>query len=117
MRIHGSDPLDRLRNALARLDEQNRTERQDQPQSVGRGGGRPQPPADEVRLSPRAEELHRLRDAIEQSPEIREELVDRLREEIRSGDYHIDGVAIASSMLREPVQLDLVDGSGGDHED
>ncbi len=106
MKIHGPDPFDRLKEALSRLEEKDRAER-----TRGRNGDEPVAPGgrtgdtDQVQLSERARELRRLRDALDRSPEIREELVARLREEIASGRYGIDGRRIADGILAEEAGL------------
>ena len=106
MKIHGPDPFDRLKEALARLEEKDRTERaagreEDRgTAATGRAGEE-----DRVQLSDRARELRRLREVLDESPEIREELVARLREEIASGRYGIDGRRIAEGILAEEARL------------
>jgi len=102
MKVNGSDPLSRLWEMLRRIDESDRTqaEKSDRP---SRSSFPSDVPAsnDSIQLSVRAQEIQRLREAIEDSPEIRQELVDRVREEIASGQYRIDGTKIAASLLEE----------------
>ncbi len=106
MKIHGPDPFDRLKEALSRLEEKDRTERpagRDRDGAVGATGRAGE--TDQVQLSERAREMRRLRDELEKNPEIREQLVAKLREEIASGRYGIDGRRIADGILAEDAQL------------
>jgi len=56
---------------------------------------------DSVTMSSRAQELAALREAIDSSPEVRREMVEKLREEISSGLYKVDGTRIAEALLDE----------------
>ncbi|RMG47391.1 MAG: flagellar biosynthesis anti-sigma factor FlgM [Acidobacteria bacterium] len=102
MKIPGSDPLHRLRDLLDRLEGGRTAGRAGPGSSEGpaESGG-----ADSVQLSERARELQRLRAALMETPDIRQELVDRLRDEIASGRYRIDGTRIADELLREADRL------------
>lgn len=104
MRINGQDPLGRLKGLLDRVDESERshpTPRRDRLESNNDQLRRPEGGADAVALSPQAEELRRTREAIENSPEVREDLVRQLKREIASGRYRIDGSRIADGLLGE----------------
>ena len=101
MRVQGSDPLLRLKSLLNRMDEGDKPERADD-----RAPASSAVRADEVRLSSRAHEIRALKDRIDASPEIRQEIVTQLREEISSGRYRIDGTRIADAMLAEQRELD-----------
>ncbi len=104
MKVDGSDPLSRLRNMLDKMDETDRTARTRSSEvAAAPGKDRSSSTGDSVQLSERAQEIHRLRDAIEMSPETRGELVARLREEIATGQYRIDGTKIASAMLEDDL--------------
>lgn len=102
MKVNGSDPLSRLRDLLRRIDESDRTQAEKADRS-SRSGSPADGPAssDSIQLSVRAQEIQRLREAIEKSPDLRQELVDRVRDEIASGQYRIDGTRIAASLLEE----------------
>ncbi len=99
MKVNGSDPLSRLREMLGKIEE---TERSSRAKSSERSGQSSDVTStDSVEVSPRAVEMRRLREEIETSPEVRQELVDQLKDEISSGRYRIDGTKIADSMLSE----------------
>ncbi len=61
----------------------------------------PGPGGDGFEVSNRAREIAGLRGTIEGLPDVRERLVERLREEIASGLYRADGRRIADAMLDE----------------
>ncbi len=104
MKIHNENPVNRLQGLLDRLDETERGERTGRP---GEGGGTrvpgdiPGSGGDGFEVSMRAREIAELRGTIEGLPDVRERLVQRLREEIASGLYRADGRRIADAMLDE----------------
>lgn len=106
MKVNGSDPLSRLRDLLRRIDESDRTQAE-KGEGATRSASPPESSAssDSIQLSVRAQEIQRLREAIETSPDLRQELVDRVRDEIASGQYRIDGTKIAASLLEEDSLL------------
>ncbi|UCF66053.1 MAG: flagellar biosynthesis anti-sigma factor FlgM [Acidobacteriota bacterium] len=113
MKVHGTDPLGRLQNLLDRLEGADKLE----PSDARWAHGQAPPPAarDAIQLSEQAQELGRLREALASSPEIRQELVERLREQIGSGLYRVDGTRVADAMLREElVHAPAGDGEGAD---
>jgi negative regulator of flagellin synthesis FlgM len=57
--------------------------------------------ADQVHLSEKAKELSRLKQLIEQMPEIRTEKVEALKQAIAEGRYQIDPLALAGKILEE----------------
>ena len=58
-------------------------------------------PSDRVRISARARELQQLWDAAAGAPEVRTELVERVRSEIQNGRIRIDPERIAQALLSE----------------
>jgi negative regulator of flagellin synthesis FlgM len=99
MKIDGSDPLGRLRGLLDRIQQQDQAAptRESGRSAEGAAGSA----QDSVTVSSRAQELAALREAVESSPEVRRELVEKLRDEISSGRYRVDGTRIASALLEE----------------
>ena len=57
--------------------------------------------ADRVKISDRARDLQQIWEAATGSPEVRDELVQRVRDEIRGGRYRIDPERIAQALLNE----------------
>ncbi len=102
MKVTGSDPLSRLRDMMDKLDETDRASRtQSGDRKDGERAEATPGSGDTVQFSERAQEIRRLRDAIDTSPDLRQELVERLRGEIASGQYRIDGTKIAGGILSE----------------
>ena len=62
---------------------------------------------DEVVLSPMAKEIQEAKKIIDSMPEIREEKVARLKEQIQNGTYQVDGEKIAGKMLLGSLLRDL----------
>jgi flagellar biosynthesis anti-sigma factor FlgM len=94
-----NDPMARLKEVLGRLEEPERTK----DGAKARGGTAAGSKQDEVQLSPQAHEMQRLRDEVMASPELRQALVDQVREEIASGRYRADGTRIADAILNEEL--------------
>lgn len=57
--------------------------------------------SDSVELSSRARELQALRRKLAELPEVRAELVERLKAEIEAGTFEADARKIAEGLLRE----------------
>lgn len=60
---------------------------------------RPGSRSDRVELSPDAQELARLSQLVRQMPEVREDVVRQLAEQIREGSYHVPARDIAEKMV------------------
>jgi negative regulator of flagellin synthesis FlgM len=104
MKISANDPLGRLKGMLGKLDEASDTGRvkgREKDGATTSQATRVDGNADGVSVSPQAQELRRLRESIDLSPDVRQELVDSVRAEIASGRYRIDGTKIADELLAE----------------
>lgn len=66
------------------------------PTNAGSAGA---PQADEVTISPEAQELQRLVQAAHGSEDVRSEQVQEIRTRLRTGAYMLDPEAIAAKML------------------
>lgn len=62
--------------------------------------GEKRPTADQVSLSPEGQELLNLRRLIQQAPDMREDLVGRLRQQIEQGEYRPSAREIARHLVR-----------------
>ena len=101
MEIHNSDPVGRLQVLFDRLDQTGRAVRTGEAMGSRGTGETIGPRGDGFEVSGRAREIAGLRGAVESLPDVRERLVDRLRDEIASGLYRADGRRIADAMLEE----------------
>ncbi len=63
---------------------------------------------DKVVLSPKAKEVQEATKLIKELPDIREEKIAKLKEEIDQGTYRIDGKKIAFKMLKESILDELL---------
>ena len=54
---------------------------------------------DRIELSPQAQELARAEQAVQDSGELRFEVVSKLRSEVRDGTYRVDARAVARAMV------------------
>jgi negative regulator of flagellin synthesis FlgM len=59
-----------------------------------------QTPAASVELSGKAKDIQKARQAVQQAPEIRDNLVNNLKSRIESGTYQVSGSDIADLMIR-----------------
>lgn len=61
---------------------------------------------DKVVLSPKAKEVRYAKEALKNIPDIRQEEVARVKNEIKEGTYKIEGKKIAAKMIRESLLRD-----------
>jgi flagellar biosynthesis anti-sigma factor FlgM len=101
MKIHSENPVSALHGLFDRINTAERAVRTAAPASACGTGQASGPVGDGLEVSARAWEIAGLKDAIGGLPEVRQSLVDRLREEIAGGLYHADGRRIADAMLDE----------------
>ena len=118
MKIYGTDPLGKLKELVDRSEQSEKGSKTREGGTAGASATSATPGTDSVELSPEVKELGTLREALLDTPEVRQELVDRLRSEIASGRYRVDGSRVAEGLLAEGSfgGLSLVNGSEGDGE-
>jgi negative regulator of flagellin synthesis FlgM len=63
---------------------------------------------DKVVLSPKAKEVQEATKMIKELPDIREEKVAKLKEQVDQGTYRIDGKKIAFKILKESILDELL---------
>ena len=63
---------------------------------------------DKVVLSPKAKEVQETTKIIKELPDIREDKVAKLKEQVDQGTYKIDGKKIAFKMLKESILDELM---------
>lgn len=63
-------------------------------------------PEEKVNLSTKARDIQQLRDAINQLPDVREDKVRELKEQVEKGAYDANGQKIAEKMVAESL-LDI----------
>ena len=56
---------------------------------------------DIVRISPKAYDIHKIKDLVHTAPDIRKEKVALLKKKIASGEYKVDARKVADKMIRE----------------
>lgn len=94
MKISGGEINNLVRSYLQRP---ARVEQEGDRAQVARAGRRQ---GDELVLSPQAQEIQRLREALAQVPEARAERVRELASAIEAGTYQVPHEAVAMQMLR-----------------
>jgi flagellar biosynthesis anti-sigma factor FlgM len=98
MKVQGPDLSGKLKELLEALRSREKTGAKGSGAAEGPQGASA---SDRVDLSPRARELRLMAEALEREPEVRQALVESLREEIRTGRYAPDGRVIADALLEE----------------
>lgn len=63
-------------------------------------------PEEEVNLSTKARDIQQLRDAVSQIPDVREDKVRELKDQVDRGAYDVNGQKIAEKMVSESL-LDI----------
>lgn len=64
-------------------------------------------PAAEVSISPRAKEMALASRVVRDTPDVREDKVERLRQMVQNGEYKVDAGQIADSMVREAMKDEI----------
>ncbi len=63
-------------------------------------------PEEKVNLSTKARDIQQLRDAINQLPDVREDKVRELKDQVEKGAYDVNGQKVAEKMVAESL-LDI----------
>ena len=95
MKINGPGSTDRLKSLVESLAQSDR-KKVDSGGGPSRAGG-----ADRLDISSLAREFITLRKAIDEAPEIRQNLVDALRDSLESGRYRVDDDGLARLLASE----------------
>ncbi|MFQ5718804.1 MAG: flagellar biosynthesis anti-sigma factor FlgM [Acidobacteriota bacterium] len=98
MKINGSGSTENLQRLVESLSE-SESRRTDATRGVTRSGGNT--PSDRLDLSSLAREFIKLRASIDAAPQIRQELVDTLRESLQSGRYQVNDEGLAQLLAGE----------------
>jgi negative regulator of flagellin synthesis FlgM len=70
------------------------------PEEAPKGGGLTE---DKVALSPEAKQIQDVKKRLDSLPDVREDKVAEIKEQIEAGTYTIDGEKIAFKMIRESI--------------
>lgn len=76
---------------------------QDRVQKTSAAAGSAESQAAEVQISPSTQEVERIKQLIQQLPDVREERVQALKAQVENGTYHVSGEDIADLMLRRTL--------------
>lgn len=98
MKINGTGSTERLKHlvdSLAQSERKQAGSANASSQAARAAGG------DRLDISSIAREFISLRKAIDEAPEIRQQLVDALRDSLQSGHYRIDDVGLAELLTGE----------------
>ena len=82
-----------------------------QTESQKNSGAAPEPPGpveDNVDLSQAARDLQNTQKLMESIPDVRQDKVDRLKNQIESGTYRVDAGKIADKMVKESLINELL---------
>lgn len=60
-------------------------------------------PAEQVHLSPRAQEIAKVQQLVEATPDVRTARVEQLKAAIEAGTYRVSGQDVAESMLQQSI--------------
>ncbi|MBP1623993.1 MAG: Anti-sigma-28 factor, FlgM [Acidobacteria bacterium] len=92
MEINSTNPLIVLKNDVQRLESPQNAERP--PKSGGE-----QPGSDQLDLSALGREISHLNDLIQSTPDVREDKVEKVRQELENGTYNVKAEKIAEKIL------------------
>ena len=74
-----------------------------QQEAVQKKDQKPEPKGDSVKLSPRAKELQKANADLKNVPDIDEDKVNKLKNEIQNGTYEVKPDEIAEKMIKESI--------------
>jgi len=103
MEITGNSPFARL-DAYVKINGKEKNRVQGSPKEAPKGGLS----EDKVALSPEAKQIQGAKKLLDSLPDIREDKVAEIKEQIEAGTYNIDGEKIAFKMIRESILNELV---------
>ena len=63
---------------------------------------------DRIEVSGKAKEFNRIKSSVKGLPEIRDDKVKQLSEDVRNGRYMVDADSIASGIIKESVMNNLI---------
>lgn len=61
------------------------------------------PPAATVEISPRAQEIRQIKFILDEIPEVRNEVVEELKQKIKAGEYNPSSAEIADLIVRRAI--------------
>ncbi len=91
-------PLNAYRSVAGRQTEAGQTRRSPLPDA----------PGDKVDLSAHSRTAQQAARALKQMPEVRSDLVEKVRTEIENGTYRVDSEKTAGSMLKEAFENQII---------
>lgn len=100
MKINGSDGYSPIQSLIQRVGSQQEL-RASQPQAQA------QPVGEKVEISPQAREIQKLKEILEQMPEVREKRVEELKGLIQEGRYKVDLEKLSDRILEALLLGDL----------
>jgi len=103
MEIIGNSPFSKL-DAYVKISGKEKNRVQGSPKGAPKGGLS----EDKVALSPEAKQIQEAKKLLDSLPDIREDKVAEIKEQIEAGTYNIDGEKIAFKMIRESILNELV---------
>ncbi len=101
MKIMGKNPLIHLDAYAKNVTKTEEIVNNDAQKSEGVAKG------DKVILSPKAKAIQEAKKLLENVPDIREEKVARIKEQIKNGTYTVDAKKVAARMVEESVLNDI----------
>ncbi|MBW1644789.1 MAG: flagellar biosynthesis anti-sigma factor FlgM [Deltaproteobacteria bacterium] len=82
-----------------------------EPASKGQAASQPQPAAgvaDTVQVSSRGRGISRIAEQVKENPEIRQDLVAKLKTAVDTGTYRVDSQDLATKMIKEMLMESLL---------
>lgn len=92
MKISNQQVKNLLAKYVSQVNEQ-RVEQRDSPEEEVQG--------DRLELSKKAQQLRRVRELVEEAPEVRRERVSEIKKQLREGEYEVSAEEVAEKMIEE----------------
>ena len=104
MEITNNNPFTRL-DAYVKNIGKEKDRVQGSPGEAPKGGGLSE---DTIALSPEAKQIQEAKKLLDSLPDIREDMVAEIKEQIEAGTYNIDSEKIAFRMIRESLLNEML---------
>ncbi len=104
MEITNNNPFTRL-DAYVKNIGKEKDRVQGSPGEAPKGGGLSE---DTIALSPEAKQIQEAKKLLDSLPDIREDMVSEIKEQIEAGTYNIDSEKIAFRMIRESLLNEML---------
>lgn len=101
MKINGNDNTSGIRSYLQKIQQGDPAVNERKLENT------PSPQGDKVEISPKAREINKIKEILEEMPDVREKKVEELKKLVESGRYKVDLGGLSDQILKALIAGDL----------